>query len=115
MVTVFPIVSKYCEENNRPSPTKDELKNIGAICSYHFRKYWCADKSDEVISQAGFVRSEENGETLVVIKYPDGFESEIALRTHQFYSNKPTAKEVSETPVKAKRKRIPAKATKIII
>lgn len=128
MVTVFQVAEKYAAEHNLPPFSRNQLSHIGNFISVHFKRFWAPKQSDEIIAQAGFVRTQEEGSTYLVCGYPDSFQNDMMTRIDILLAQKKAAieklsqktKEESTLPTvvrKApitdgevkKRKRIPAK------
>jgi hypothetical protein len=121
MVTVYQVSAKYALNNNLPPFSRHQLSDIGNFISTHFKHFWAPNQTDEIITQAGFVRTKEDGKNYLVCGYPDCFEGEMIARIDVFIAQKKEAieklatktsvirKGIKEVPEKPKRKRIPIK------
>lgn len=125
MVTVYSQVKLYCQENGLPFPNRFDMDNIGRMISTHFRRFWGINQPAEIISQAGFVFSEEPGKPILVAAYPDCFSDEMLARIKLFYDTKEAENQkaveketvqpekVTKSVTTRKRKRIPFKPTPV--
>lgn len=120
MITAYQIVKKYCQDNQISGIKRHEITLIGGFISTHFKRFWGVNQPAEVISQAGFLFTEEMGKPMLVVGYPDCFLEEMLTRIHFYFENKKNqpAKEPSliKTPIvtqKKERKRIPLPATPV--
>ena len=111
MITVYQQSLEYCKEKNLPTFSRNHLRDIGAMCAIHFKKFWGINQPAKIIKQAGFILTEEEGRKLLVIGYPNSFAPEITGRIDEFLKNKKEAAEKKAEDIKSilpkKRKRIP--------
>ena len=110
MLTVYSQVKKYCEIESIPLANRFDMENIGRMVATHFRRFWGISQPAEVISQAGFVLSEEAGKPMLVVAYPECFAEEMKARITLFYETKRAAliESAQKQPIQ------PEKVTKLV-
>ncbi len=110
MITVYDVTIEYCKQKNLPSPSKNDLQNIGRICLSYFRKSAIDNKTlptGVVVGGAGFKLVSEHGKRILVIAYDDCFKAAIISSIRKFYDSKGKAAVPNNTALKGTRKRIP--------
>jgi len=121
MMTVYEVVTRYCESNALPLPSGKDLSTIGKEMSGLFRKQSLNSKPGP-IPETGLILQEEQGKRMVVLGYPLLFAATMFSTTETFYAEKKKRQESAlltspVTPTEAhisppepkKRSRIPAK------